>query len=192
MKKLLVALAFLWPSIAHAGEVNVTDTTGQENGLINMTAGDSRWPFTLAVVVLNPQSTTDMADAAQKAVTTPNTVAVAVSPALRHVTVRFGAETGIKPADYSTITAAGNEAFGQRNWRQGIEAVADRALEAKISAKKSDAEAPMDPLHIVGMIIGFVLSAAAAFGLWLRRQNKIVDNKVEQPNAKVGDGDSDF
>ena len=130
---LVVCAALAFASVAHAGPVVVERNSGvlDESAL---QAETSRWPFALHVLVGDFGTKANLMRAAHECVTAPNVVCVAVDPGHHATQSRFGTGTGVRPIDYELIAAAGNAQFKGGYWREGIEAIADRARDSAASA----------------------------------------------------------
>lgn len=130
MRSIPVILSLvLSSSVALAGPVVIHDEanllTPEEEVQLQNTG--SRWPFETHILTRNAHAKHLLEQAAKAAVTTPNTVAIAVDPNLRFTVVRFGIASNVKTVDFSAISDAGNPSFREGRWLSGLEAIGARA-----------------------------------------------------------------
>lgn len=127
---LACALAcLLFAGSARAGTVVVDKNDGflSPSDVAVLASHASRWPFDLHVLIGSIGRRPDLGRAAHACITTPTTVCIAVDPDSHGAETRFGTYSGVRPQDYELVASAGLPRFKARDWRGGIEAIADRA-----------------------------------------------------------------
>jgi len=90
-------------------------------------AAAASWPFQFRLLVRNGVSPDMLEEAAHQGVSNGRVVAVAMSPALRKLYVRFGVDLGVPSQDFDPIADASKPYFRGGRWAEGIVAIGERA-----------------------------------------------------------------
>lgn len=173
---LLAGIAGAKVSMVTTGDVPVL-TPGDLSVLQSESA---RWPFELRVLSGSYGSKRELGAAVHECVSAPNVVCVGIDPAHRYTETHFGNMTGVRPNDYNLVGSAGNSAFHDRQWRVGIERIADRANESIHSAAAVTVVQPTikETESYAGVWISLfaVVAALLAVGIiwrWRKRQAEL-------------------
>lgn len=118
------------------------------------------WRFETHVLIQHTAGSAELDDAAHAAITTPNTVVIAVDPQRHHTAVRFGSATHVKPGDYDSISKAGNAHFRAGEWGAGLAAIGTRAeasAESRVAMSVSNEPVVIEKGLSTGTWVGIAL-----------------------------------
>lgn len=151
LKALPLALVLsLWTTLAFAGRLQVTDEAHllSSSDVSSLSATAARWSFDTHLLITVAPAKAALENRAHAWVDAPNVVVIALDPDHHSTIVRFGVGTNVKSMDFDSISAAGNPAFREKNWRAGIELIGARADVSARTATGTGTVAPQAPIVV--------------------------------------------
>jgi len=155
----------------------------------------AQWPFDVQVITSSSLSKSALESRVHKAVDEPGVVAIGLDPTHKNVVVHFGKGVGVTPSQWSSISSAGNSAFKEARWADGVVKIAEKTIGLRTQTSTTQST----PAQIPGpatnsntgwWIFGTVVLVVAIGGFFWwknKRREEEHERKIEELDEEIAE-----